>query len=94
MTTSVRRFGLILALLAVFVGALVTPVFAKPKNFVQRHPTMTAMAAGVGTTMYLKHQAAWKRAHGEKLNFAERHPYMSGIGVAVVTHHIIKKSTH
>lgn len=62
-------------------------------NFVQRHPTLTAIGAGVVTHHALKVMAARDKARGKKLNFAERHPTLSAIGVGVVTHHEIKKHT-
>jgi hypothetical protein len=92
MSIQLKRASIIFALIVTFAMSLAAPVFANPHNFAERHPTMTAMAAGVGTTMYLKHRAAWKKAHGEKLNFAERHPYMSGMGVGIVAHHMLKKA--
>jgi hypothetical protein len=94
MKVQLRRIGLVLALAAILVGSIFAPLSAQNNpNFVQRHPTASAIAAGAGTTYYLKHRAKWKKEHGEKLNFAERHPYLSGFGVAVVTHHMIKKTT-
>jgi hypothetical protein len=78
----------IVSILSVFVMPL--PAQTKP-NFIHRHPTATAIAAGAGTTILLKRSAKYKREHGERLNLAEKHPYLSGMGVAVVTHHVLKK---
>ncbi|HEX5322148.1 MAG TPA: hypothetical protein VFW40_00075 [Capsulimonadaceae bacterium] len=63
------------------------------KNWVQRHPTLTAIGAGVVTHHALKVAAARDKARGKKLNWAERHPTLSAVGVGVVTHHVIKKHT-
>ena len=62
-------------------------------NWVQRHPTMTAIGAGVATHHALKVMAARDKARGKRLNWAERHPTLSAVGVGVATHHIIKKHT-
>lgn len=69
------------------------PPSAHKKNFIQRHPTMTAVAAGWATHKALKAQAKRDKMAGKKLNWAERHPTMSGIGVGAVTHHVIVKHT-
>jgi hypothetical protein len=63
------------------------------KNWVQRHPTMTGIGAGVATHHALKVSAARKKARGQKLNWAERHPTLTGIGVGTTTRHVIKKHT-
>jgi len=63
------------------------------KNWVQRHPTLTAVGAGVVTHHALKVAAARDKARGKRLNWAERHPTLSAVGVGVVTHHVIKKHT-
>ena len=65
----------------------------KPLNIVQKHPTLTGIAAGVATHAALKRSAAIKEANGQKLNFAEKHPTLTGIAAGVTTHHIIKKMT-
>jgi hypothetical protein len=69
------------------------PAPAHKKNWVQRHPTMTGIGAGLATHHALKVSAARKKARGQKLNWAERHPTMSGIGVGTVTRHVIKTHT-
>lgn len=65
-----------------------------PHNFIQRHPTLMGVGAGLATHHALKVKAAHDKRMGKKLNWAERHPTMSGIGVGVITHHIIKHTTH
>jgi hypothetical protein len=92
----------ITALVAVAFGftAFVIPVQSHAattthhKNWAQRHPTLTAVGAGIATHHALKVAARRDKARGKKLNWAERHPTMSAIGVGAVTHHIIKKTTH
>lgn len=66
---------------------------AHKKNWVQRHPTATAIGAAALTHHALKVAAARDKARGKRLNWAERHPTLSAIGVGVATHHIIKKHT-
>ena len=97
-----RFAGAWLAVLVFMAGALtisrpaVAQAPAQTKhhmNWVQKHPTMTAVGAAVVTHHMLKKSAAYKKAHGQRLNFAERHPTLSAVGVGVVTHHIIKKHT-
>jgi hypothetical protein len=96
MKRSLSAFAIALSLLS--TTALVAPSFARAatvhkKNWVQRHPTMTGIGAGVATRHALKMSAARKKARGQKLNFAERHPTMTGFGAGVATRHIIKKHT-
>jgi hypothetical protein len=74
-------------------GAFAAQQGVHKKNWIQRHPTLTAIGAGIATHHMLKVAAARDKAHGKKLNFAERHPTLSAIGVGVVTHHVIKKTT-
>lgn len=62
-------------------------------NPVQKHPTMTGVAAGAATHHALKVSARHKKARGQHLNFAERHPTLTGIAAAVGTRHAIKKHT-
>lgn len=73
-------------------GAAPTPTHHK-KNWVQRHPTLTAIGAGVATHHMLKVAAKNAKKHGKKLNWAERHPTLSAVGVGVVVHHEVKKHT-
>jgi len=83
-------FGLTLA---APVSSFAATTTVHKKNWVQRHPTMTAIGAGWATHHALKVAAARDKARGKRLNWAERHPTMSAIGVGVVTHHVIKKHT-
>ena len=62
-------------------------------NIIQRHPTMTALAAAAATHHALKVKAMHDKMMGRHLNFAERHPTMSAMGVGVITHHEIKAHT-
>ncbi len=93
----IRAIALV-ALLAVGFSAVPVAQAQQPhpphkKSFIQRHPTLTGVAAGVATHHMLKKSAAQKKAHGQKLNWAERHPTLSGIGVGAATRHVIKKHT-
>lgn len=85
------------ALTLLFVPMFVMPSVAtaktRPTHWVQRHPTLTGIGAGVATRHMLKVSAARKKARGQKLNWAERHPTMTGFGVGATTRHIIKKHT-
>ena len=99
MTLHLPKRGLVTAAVALtllFPAALTRPVAAAPvhkKNFVQRHPTLTGIGAGMATHRALKISAARKKRRGQKLNWAERHPTMSGIGVGTATRHVIKTHT-
>jgi len=74
--------------------ALMTPALAgHPNNVIERHPTMTGIAAGAATHHALKVAARNAQAHHKHLNWAERHPTLAGIGAGVATHHIIKSHT-
>jgi hypothetical protein len=75
--------------------ALAVPALAQQPhlNPIQKHPTLTGIAAAAATHHALKVAARNAKLHGKKLNWAERHPTMSAIGVGVVTHHEIKKHT-
>ena len=76
--------------------ALMLPAFGQVthhKNWVQRHPTLTGIGAGVATHHALKVAAARDKARGKRLNWAERHPTLTGIGVGAATRHVIKKHT-
>jgi hypothetical protein len=70
-----------------------TAAVTHKKNWVQRHPTATAIGAAIVTHHALKVAAKNAKAHGKKLNWAERHPTLTAIGAGVATHHIIKKTT-
>ncbi len=73
--------------------ALMAPAIAQNPNFIQRHPTMTGIGAGVATHHALKVAARNAKMHGKRLNFAERHPTMSALGAGVLTRHEIKAHT-
>lgn len=92
---AVALFSASLALLApgAFAHTAAVHHAAHHPNVIQRHPTATGAAAGVATHTMLKHSAANKKAHHQKLNFAEKHPTLSGLGVAIGTRHEIKKHT-
>lgn len=81
-----------LALLAPATFAQTAAPAHRP-NFIQRHPTMTGIGAGMATHHALKVAAQNAKLHHRKLNFAERHPTMSAIGVGAVTRHEIKVHT-
>ena len=95
---SLAAFAVGLALL--FTTTVVVPSVAHAapatthkKNWVQRHPTLTGIGAGLATHHALKVSAARKKARGQKLNFAERHPTLTGLGVGTATRHVIKTHT-
>ena len=96
---SIRTHKLGLALISAALTLLAASAFAqapapahKP-NLIQRHPTLTALAAGEATHHTLKVSARNAKMHGQKLNFAQRHPTMSALGAGVLTHHEIKAHT-
>src|SRR5437660_1058247 len=101
MTVRTQKRGLavlVVALALVFTAVLVPPPAAAmaprhKKSWVQRHPTMTGVGAGMATHHALKVSAARKKARGQKLNWAERHPTLTGMGVGAGTRHVIKKHT-
>lgn len=90
-------FALIPAALALLAPATFaqtsTMHTAHKPNFMQRHPTMTGIGAGVATHMALKRAASNAKRSGKHLNWAERHPTLSAIGAAGVTRHEIKAHT-
>ena len=90
---TVRNYKALLALLPAIL-ALALPAFAgHPKNWIQRHPTLTGIGAAVATHHALKVSARNRKLHGQHLNWAQRHPTLSAIGVGTVTHHVIKTHT-
>ena len=101
----IRRTTAALAAVLLFAGLTFAPAFTigahaatthaatHKKNWVQRHPTLTAVGAGVVTHHELKVAAKNAKLHGKKLNWAERHPTLTAIGVGAVTRHEIKKHT-
>ena len=90
--TCKAALALIPAVLALAPAALAQAPAHNP-NFIQRHPTMTGIGAGIATHHALKVAARNAKMHGKKLNFAERHPTLSAIGVGTVTRHEIKAHT-
>ena len=56
-----------------------------------RHPTASAVVAGVAAHHAAKKGAQGRAASGKKPNFAERHPVLSGVAAGAATHHILKK---
>ena len=84
------------ALIPVALTLLASTAFAqtthKP-NFIQRHPTMTGIGAGLATHHALKVAARNAKMHHQHLNFAERHPTMSALGAGMITRHEIKAHT-
>jgi hypothetical protein len=62
------------------------------RTFVQRHRTMTSVAAGYAAYKVAKTTGNRRAAMGGKRNFAQRHPMLTGIGAGMVTHHYIKKN--
>ncbi len=90
---TVRNHKIALALLPATLALTVPALAGHPHNFIQRHPTVTGIAAGAATHHLLKVEAARDKARGKRLNFAERHPTLSGLGAGLFTHHEIKKHT-
>ena len=101
MTIAMKRRSALLAAALTFgfgvvgqsVSMAAAPQPVHKKNWIQRHPTLTGIGAGLATHHALKVAAARDKARHRKLNWAERHPTLSGMGVGVVTHHEIKKHT-
>lgn len=100
----IRRAMAALAAILVFGALSLAPAFSghayaaatahhRHLNWVQRHPTLTSIGAGVATHHALKVAARNAKMHGKKLNWAERHPTLSAVGVGAVTHHEIKAHT-
>ncbi len=93
----------ILGMLAVFLlggMSMLTPLQAQTthstppkKSFVQRHPKLTSVAAGIVAYKVAKKTGKNRQAAGRKRNFAQRHPVLTGIAAAAATHHYIKKHT-
>ncbi len=101
MLTRSKRLSVLIPVLVAFTMMFAAPMTsvraqeptAVHKNWIQKHPTATAIGAAALTHHMLKVSAARKKRMHEKLNWAERHPTLSAIGVGVVTHHEIKKHT-
>ena len=64
----------------------------KKKNFAERHPTMTGVAAGMAAYKVSKRTGKNREAMGGKKNFAQRHPVMTGIATGMVVHKVAKDS--
>lgn len=92
---TIRTCKAAFALLPATLALLAPATFAQTThhNWVQRHPTMTGIGAGLATHHALKVAAHNAKMHGKHLNWAERHPTMSAIGVGAVTRHEIKAHT-
>ncbi len=90
--TCKATLALLPATLALFAPASFAQMAHKP-NIIQRHPTMTGIAAGMATHHALKVAARNRKMHGQKLDFAQRHPTMSAIGAGALTRHEIKAHT-
>ncbi len=69
-----------------------THTVVKKKNFAQKHPTMTGMAAGVAAYKVAKTTGKNREKAGGKKNFAQRHPVMTGIAAGVITRKVAKDS--
>jgi hypothetical protein len=63
-------------------------------NIVQRHPTVSSLAAGYAAYKAAKITGQNREAAGGNKNFAQRHPFLTGAAAAVLTHHVIKRSIH
>ncbi len=88
-------------LMFVFVGGAIslpagvmaqggTTTVVKKKNFAQKHPTLTGVAAGVTAYKVAKKTGKNRVANGGKKNFAQRHPVMTGIATGMVVHKVAK----
>ncbi len=92
-----RRFTTIvvasLCLILLTAGMVFGQAAHHKLNWVQRHPTITSIAAGVAAHHALKVAAARDKARGRKLNWAERHPTLTAIGAGAATHAVIKHYT-
>ena len=92
----IRNRKAMLALLPAALTLLAPATFAQTAhhpNFIQRHPTMTGIGAGLATHHALKVAARNRKLHHQKLDWAQRHPTLSAIGVGTVTRHEIKAHT-
>lgn len=64
----------------------------KKKNFAERHPTVTGVAAGVAAYKVAKKTGKNRKMAGQKRNFAQRHPVLTGVATGVTVRHYAKKS--
>jgi len=60
--------------------------YVRHRNFVQRHPILTGIAAA-GAAHHYGHK---RHVAGRHRNFAERHPILTGTAAAVAVHHSSK----
>ena len=93
---TIHKFKGLLALIPAaltLAGPALAQAPAAHPNVIQRHPTATGVAVGVGVHHALKVAAANRKAHHQKLNFAERHPTLTGLAAGVAARHEIKKHT-
>ena len=64
----------------------------KKKNFAQKHPTLTGVAAGVAAYKIAKKTGKNRAAVGKKKNFAQRHPVITGVATGMAVHKVAKDS--
>jgi len=64
----------------------------KKKNFAQKHPKLTGIAAGVAAYKLAKKTGNNRAAAGKKKNFAQRHPVLTGVATGMVVHKVAKDS--
>ena len=80
-----------LTLVAGLVGVCGTPgtawAIGRRRNFVQRHPILTGVAAA-GTAHHLGRR---RQRVGRRRNFAERHPILTGAAAAAAAHHVTRR---
>ena len=91
--TCKAAFALLPATLALLAPATFAQTASVHHNFIQRHPTMTGIGAGLATHHALKVAAHNAKMHGKHLNWAERHPTISALGAGALTRHEIKAHT-
>ncbi len=94
----IRKRKALAALLPAALTLLAPATFAQTTaahnpNIIQKHPTMTGVAAGMATHHALKVAAHNRKMHHQKLNWAQRHPTLSAIGAGAFTRHEIKAHT-
>ncbi len=96
MTFRTRKAALALlpATLALMMPAVFAQTAAHPHlNAIQRHPTLTGIAAAAATRHALQVAAHNRKMHGQKLDFAQRHPTMSAVGAGILVRHEVKAHT-
>ena len=83
----------VVVLTAGVVSALpVTAQTARPhRTFAQKHPTITAGAAGIGAYALAKKTGKNREQAGRHRNFAQRHPVLTGVATGMVVHHYARK---